>query len=459
VASTPVAGQQLLQNGGYEQGSSGWNGPGLSTDGCAAHSGDSAISVPLFIQQNLPAPIGSGAYRLDGWLGAQTGNPTVEVTLIWFDDEASALSIASREVVAGAGYAPFSFSANAPAGAQGLRVRLVSEDGAFCLDDVTLDGPAPPVATPAPTQPAVVATATSVATTRPPASATPRPTATTQAAADPADSSLPPAFEFTNGGFEAGLAGWSKFGGTLSMVQTPVHSGGFAGRLSSATDSTKWAYQTLVVDPAQHYEFSGYVSGDAGVQAAYLRISWYASNDGSGAALATTDSTSRISGASAYALLATGPVQAPVGARSARTRVVLTPSSAGPASITFDDLWFGAVAAPELAPDPSPARETGAATTGEAATERRDAPPNVAPSLPPTGTNRSNPTGQAGGATALSPAIATPASDVAPGALPSGALAVTPNEGRRVPFVWLAGAALFLAGLAGSYLHARRRSA
>jgi len=70
------------------------------------------------------------------------------------------------------------------------------------------------------------------------------------------------------------------------------------------------------------YEFAAYVyHDDPWVEAAFLRISWYASADGSGSAVVTVDSTALLDHpAAGYRHLTTGPVQAPAGVQSANAR-------------------------------------------------------------------------------------------------------------------------------------------
>ena len=59
----------------------------------------------------------------------------------------------------------------------------------------------------------------------------------------------------------------------------------------SATSSTKWVYQTVTVEPESWYVLSAYVyHDDPLVESALLRVSWYASTDGSGAAERLTTS-------------------------------------------------------------------------------------------------------------------------------------------------------------------------
>src|SRR4029078_12400033 len=107
----------------------------------------------------------------------------------------------------------------------------------------------------------------------------------------------------------------------------------------SESDSTKWLYQSVVVDGSAWYGFGAWVlDDDPQVGAALLRVSWYASEDASGAALATADSTESLTSASPeYRLLTTDAVQAPDDARSARLRIIMTPHSDSPASILVDD--------------------------------------------------------------------------------------------------------------------------
>ena len=150
----------------------------------------------------------------------------------------------------------------------------------------------------------------------------------------------------TNYGFEAAEGGvltrWRIFGGVLTQTATPVHSGRFAAAFSSASESTKWVYQTVRVTPVAWYQFDGFVYlNDPRAEAALLRISWYTSNDGSGRAVATVDSTMLLEEPAArYRYLTTGPVQAPPGVRSARLRILLRPRSAARTVIYIDDVSF-----------------------------------------------------------------------------------------------------------------------
>src|SRR3990172_12147460 len=79
---------------------------------------------------------------------------------------------------------------------------------------------------------------------------------------------------------------------------------------------------------------------DGGVGEALLRISWYASSDGSGGQLSTADSQPLRADSPRFVALDTGAVQAPLEARSARVRLLLRPLSGSPATVYFDDVSF-----------------------------------------------------------------------------------------------------------------------
>lgn len=453
VLLTPASAASLLQNGGFEQGSSGWSGIGLSTSGCSPHDGNSAIAVSSYVEQTLPSPVGSGTYKLAGWLKAKSGAASARLSLIWLDSSDSTLVTSSKDVTAGAEYAAVSFQMVAPANTYGLRVHIAALSGTLCADDFALDGP-PVLPPPTATSPA---TATSPPSQQQSNSSTATPGASSAAKPSSTPSSTPvlqtaaPGFELVNGSFEEGLRGWSKFGGTLDAVDAPVRSGLHAGQLTSATDATKWAYQTLLVDASRYYEFDGYVGSDAGVSRAYLRISWYASSDGSGTALSTSDSTAAISGASLYTYLSTGPVLPPDGAHSARPRVVITPLGAAAASIVFDDLWFGPVeppAEPETESGPTPDESVAAAT---------EEPP-VAPAANASDARRPDAAAPESAAPAVTAEVRSAAVAGPSDLLPSGPLELSQRHDRGVALIWLVTAPALVAVAILAYWQGKRRS-
>jgi len=261
-------------------------------------------------------------------------------------------------------------------------IQLVGTGGVAWLDGVSFTGAPPSTRTPTPTPSPTVSAAT--------ASPSPAPSRTSEPSSTPTPSDVVTT-DLENGGFEvwddAGMpAAWSKYGGTV-VASGRARSGTRAAELRSATTASKWLYETVLVDPSGGYEFSAWVlDDDPAVAAAFLRISWYESSDGSGAATATDDSTARLAAPSGdYRPLTTGAVRAPASARSAKLRIMLDPVSAAPAAITVDDARWDrreigepAIATPAALGD----ADTGATEAAPASTRRstrgaaptRDAP-------------------------------------------------------------------------------------
>jgi hypothetical protein len=374
IAAPEVQAAQLLQNGGFESGTLGWRTAGSVAADCAGRTG-SGLRLSVTADQSAAVrqdvtgvASGSVPYTLTGFARLGSGGPGAVARLEVFDAAGNSLVGSSAELALGANWAQFNVGVDqAPAGAVALAVRVSASgvQGSVCLDDLALEGPPPvtltptpvptntPLPTPVPQDTPRPPTATK--TPRPPQPTPTPPTATRQPSPTKAAGALSPRAgsaasgpapiaweEILNGGFEEGIGPWQKFGGELSLVSAPVHSGSAAAALASTTSSTKWLYQAVKVQEGATYEFGGYVLADFGVQEAYLRVSWYESLDGSGSAISNSDSTARVAGGGAgFAYLTTGPVAAPGGASSARLRVMLAPAGAGAAVLYADDLTFG----------------------------------------------------------------------------------------------------------------------
>ncbi len=254
----------------------------------------------------------------------------------------------------------------------------------------------PPTAT-ATSQPRATATATATpASTLPPAPTdTPPPTAPVPPTATPVPAAAGPLESLANGGFESVQDGrplaWRTHGGSLFSRETPTRGGNFSAAFVSSTASTKWLYQTVTVEPGAWYRLRAFVfHNDPLVAAVLLRVSWYASADGSGAAIASVDSTEALSLLQAgWRGLATASVQAPTEARSANLRVLLRPRAAAQATIYIDDVTWDRAAPAAAADDP-----TAATTPAPAGGSSSSAPvSSVLPaSEPPTPTAVENPT-------------------------------------------------------------------
>jgi len=359
-----AAAEQLLSNGDFSQGKNGWTAHGLDFDtGCDGRAADPAAGLYLnggeegWLESSAIPIEPGGTYEASGYARFAAGAaPSSQLRLVLaFYGTADAAGPPLRE--AWSGPLPYNVtnyafmttgSQTAPSAARSSRLRVglsASGPAAACLDDLSLQGPAPsPTGTPTPTTSAPSPTPTS------PPTPTVSPTAT----------EVPmPSGSILNGGFEEGVedipAAWQKFGGFLYRSAAFPRSGSFAGAFSSFTDSTKWVYQPLSVDPGRSYAFHGFVLKNGSPDSTVLlRISWYSSLDASGSSFASYDSPESLSGSDpSFRYLSTGSVTAPQEARSARARIVLAPASAAPEAIYLDDFALEETAPPTPTPEPT----------------------------------------------------------------------------------------------------------
>lgn len=415
VPGPHASADELILNGGFESGLSGWAGNTETTQleiVPQAHSGSQAVRISsgegydAEIWQIVPiAP--NQPYFLEAWVVMD--DPDIDkafVRIRWLDS----LETSSGPTQDG-GYIDHSLISYQPtqtqlqispsyAVAARISVMAVSSSSAsfsFLVDDVSLQGPTPPpmtptpVPTPTPTpvlptktptlQPTVApVTKTPTPTPKP----TPKPTPTPTPKPTPAPPSAPLVFStLTNGGFEqAGTDdapfGWRKIGGEIRQVTSPVRSGNHSLQLRSSTTSTKWAFETVAVTSGAYYSATAYArNSDPDTDAIFLRVSWYATADGSGEAISSVDSQQLLdTQLTTFRLLSTGPVLAPAGAKSARIRLMLRPRGSGEAFAYFDDVLFEkASVPPTFAPPPT----TAPATPGET-----DPPQGATPTPKPT---------------------------------------------------------------------------
>jgi hypothetical protein len=366
----PVYAHDYVANGGFEYGIAGWSSPSaeLATVPAAEvapfedlFSGRVVLTQSAYIVRGSAVPAPPGTYVVTAAIKRAIDGPQVRVAI-----ENQNTVFTERPGRDGWVIASSTFSVSNYCDLQVVIDGSGNVGDVFYVDAVHIDGPEP--ATPAPS-----ATATPSMTPSPPATATgtrtPSPTRTPAATHTPAPETVPAILDnsLENGGFEDIAGGlpnaWRRYGGALTTVTSPVRSGGHSARFESATDSTKWLYQAVAVDGGGTYSFGAWVyHDDANVASAFLRVSWYASADAEGSSLSAVDSSSRLHvPAPGYRYLSTGPVSAPAGARSARLRIMLAPSSGAPAAIYVDDATFGPAAPdPEITPIPISAAEDAA---------------------------------------------------------------------------------------------------
>jgi hypothetical protein len=359
AAGRQATAEQLLTNGDFSQGSSGWTPQSLGFDtDCDGHTANPAARLYLDGSdegrlESAAIPIEPGAtYEASGYARFAAGaepSPKLRLILVFYR-ELEGRGELEPEVLSAllpVDATDYTFITTGPQAApDGARsARLLVTLGATgvasaCVDDLSLEGPRPsPTKTPTPTTPTPSPTPTL------PPTSTVGPTATATEVPMPSGSIL-------NGGFEEGVedipAAWQKFGGFLSRSGAFPRSGSFAGVFSSSTDSTKWVYQSVSVEPGRSYAFHGFVLKNGPADSiVVLRISWYSSPDASGSSVASSDSPESLSGSDAsFRYLSTGSVTAPGEARSARARIVLVPASAAPETIYLDDFALEETAPP-----------------------------------------------------------------------------------------------------------------
>ena len=354
---TGARADELLSNGGFEDGTAGWAWAGGTLERVCepapvaegSYAGRFVTDTPgTSSVQHEPVLIQpDGSYTLAAsFLKNDPRVASVTLLVTWRDTNGNLIDdpawrIAKQLTSSSPAYqflsiGPFQSPANAATAVISVHVMSDSADAQVYIDDVSLVGP-PPAATPTPYSPPPSATPTLA----PAATATRAPTST------PTPSPTPPGMAtgyLLNGGFEeangAALIGWEEYGGTLQQTATHRRGGSYAAAYISDSESTKWVYQPVHMQPDRAYIFEGYVLLDnPGVKEAFLRVSWYTSDDASGSAVVTADSTERLTGSDpSFRYLTTGAMPVPEGARSAKVRVVVVPASAAVATIYLDDM-------------------------------------------------------------------------------------------------------------------------
>ena len=444
VLISGASGEELLVNGGFETGDTqGWSVAGnelqIST---VAHSGGYAgkltsdgLEQATIFQSILVQS--SRTYELSGWV--LLNDPAVGhvvLRIAWFDAADGLLPGRDSPLLTGNDptYRPLTTGeVTPPPAAVWARISVSASpaspgSGSFTvyLDDLSLiateppatDTPAVPTdtptqtpslsASPAPTAPPSVSpTATHAPTASPTRTPTASPARTPTASPTRTPSPTPaprtpvptPAeprvFQsLTNTGFEdlrndGTPYAWHKIGGTFSTSDR-AHDGQRSLSLTSATASTKWAYQIVGVQAGAYYQGAAYALQDNATPGElFLRVSWYATGDGSGEAIATDDSAQTISqNANDFAVLQTDPLEAPAGALTAAIRLMFRPADGGEATALFDDASFAEVDAPTdkpATPTPTPsAVEPGSSSPSPTATSSPARTKTPTPSPRPT---------------------------------------------------------------------------
>ncbi len=385
----------FLTNGDFEGGTDGWvatAGGSFEVDSTAGGvQGPSAGRLTAAESAHVelrslwwlsPRILPGGGYALEGWVLDDDPGITVSLAIEFLDGDGTLLHSESSPPLSGddASYRRVSVEYVAPAGSAYARAVFEANADApgatFAVDGVVLvqsvappptEVPTlqPPPQTPTPTPTATSAPATPTKTPTPTATKTPGPTSTPATAASSSATPRPVGASLWNSSFDAGAEGWDSTRGWAEVALVP----GLPPPtlvLHAESASSAWVEQAVQVTPGQWYEATAILAPVDGVRAAWVRIAWYASADGSGSQIETDDSgsvgaTGAASMRAGGSRVGTGPVRAPSRASSARIRILVQPLDAGGASLAIDDVTFARSTAP--APTPTATSTTTTSTT------------------------------------------------------------------------------------------------
>ncbi|MGE3076328.1 MAG: lamin tail domain-containing protein [Dehalococcoidia bacterium] len=472
-AGSNAAGVEPLANGDFN----GWQNPtkpqSWSVSGTVTEETETVVEGsaarlgpggPASLR-HLPVSVQAGDEVVAGLLASGDGTATVTVSLDFLNSGQVSIKVnAGTPLTPADAFQPVGVNAVAPPGAEFLVIVVSVSGGSAVVDQAYLDvTPGAPSATPSPTaQPTSTptsgpspsatgvggqatatrsATPTKTPTKTPTGTRTPSPTKTATPQKTPTPikprgtptAPLPTSTPtlaagsgfgglLANGDFEVVRDGkpayWEKFGGTI-LADRDSAGGSFAACLQSETSSTKWLYQVVPVEPGEWYAGSASARVNNGL--ASIRVSWYASADGSGSQLIQNEGD--LAGVDGWTQISAGPIQAPPNANSARFRLVLQPS--GNATACFDDASFTASPPPSSTPTPSPTAEAGGNVPG--------------PSPKPAATSAApRQTSSTGGSTQINPlgAVSNPATG--PTTLRISEIMSDPAQpGRDAAFEWV----------------------
>lgn len=346
-----------LANGGFEAGTAGWSTSGAVTlrldptraaEGATSGLLTSTAQTTFTLRSGYLAATPGADHTLRIAVDADAAVYELTVTLELLDASRRPVADVAAGVIGRGGFARVIAGPVRSPQAAWARVVISGRAGAANAR-VWIDGAS---ITRGPPRPAATATAPSPPPPPPAEGASDAPPApvtavTPSPAVAAARLTAAPNGALRNGDFEAvaTLDGWRRRGGSLSVEPSPFGAGS-AAVLSSNTTATKWIYQIVTVSPGGWYEAAALLSPDGGVARAWVRLAWYASDDGSGRQLAVADSPEDGERANDDRAYSTGAILAPPEAHSAQLRLVLRPMGAGAARLTVDDVRFEAVDAP-----------------------------------------------------------------------------------------------------------------
>lgn len=423
-------------NGDFEGGATGWSVDAgtLAIDASQPVNGGGASG---HVRANAS---GTVTLRSQWWLTAATPGNKYDVTLALRIPAATITAVTARiDLVDGSGVALTSNAASRPGPTSGYVTLTVAPATAppgtafamvvvsgvstaagarFSVDDVVITQtivPPPPVfEEPAPSSddstPVTPAIGRGEPIRLPAVSAAPKP--------------APLSTRLLNGAFDTDMNGWNVARGR-AWIDAVIPGQGSSMVLYAQAAGTVWAEQTIgEIKPGEWYQASALLSTRGVVDAGWLRVSWYATDNAIGAPITFDDSVpvdaieaAPSAAAPHFQVVGTGTVRAPGGAHSAIVRVLLR-SNYGEAWLIVDNVGFSPAADPDGTPPRAPTISSTPVPGATAGTPSilRGAFAGVRPATTPA------PAGPSSRSSAVPPARATttPRAVVIPTATPSG---------------------------------------
>jgi hypothetical protein len=161
-----------------------------------------------------------------------------------------------------------------------------------------------------------------------------------------------PANLLPNPGFELGPSPWAGInGGTIHLVNGPVHSGTQAVEISASSTASPMVRQTVAAGQGKTYAAAGWVRTNALVGGAKIRVAW---RNASGSTI-RTDTISTVKSTQDW-LLVSRALTAPSGTTQANFQLLVAKENDGLGAAWFDDLSLtessGGLSMAADAPDP-----------------------------------------------------------------------------------------------------------
>jgi len=183
-----------------------------------------------------------------------------------------------------------------------------------------------------------------------------------------------------NGDMENGVSNWSEVTNKKNVTveeSSEAHQGTKSLKVTNSSDNSYGVYQLIQgIEADQTYEINGWIHlAEGNASAGFIRVAWYASDDGSGSQLSTDDSE-KINTTGKWERLSK-VIKSDEKAKSAKIRLLVASSSEGNTAVAlFDDVSLERVVfpSPTIVPTPTPKPPTSTPTIKVMATATKSSP-------------------------------------------------------------------------------------